>query len=292
MENSKIEKILAEMLEIRKTYASDAQFCKFVGLNPAQYSRIQKADYACVSQAKWYTIARKCNVNLKNAIVWHVVQTPAYAFIYGQMEHCQNSSISLMLCDYADIGKTETGRDYARKNNNAVYMDCSQSKSKQRLIRAIARAFGVDSTGKYLDVYDDLIYFINSQEIPPLVILDEAGDLEYSAFLELKALWNATEGACAWFMMGADGLKEKIRRAIDFKKVGYTEMYSRFGSKYQRVTPEATADREMFDKAQALLIIKANAPAGTDANRMIKATGGSLRRIKNEISKLQAHGSN
>ena len=45
-------------------------------------------------------------------------------------------------------------------------------------------------------------------------------------FLELKALWNATERCCAWYMMGADGLKEKINRAIEGKKVGYTEMLS------------------------------------------------------------------
>ncbi len=43
----------------------------------------------------------------------------------------------------------------------------------------------------------------------PLVVLDEAGDLQYEAFLELKALWNATEMCCGWYMMGADGLRRR-----------------------------------------------------------------------------------
>ena len=65
---------------------------------------------------------------------------------------------------------------------------------------------------------DALLAYLRTIDTP-LVILDEAGDLQYEAFLELKALWNATERCCAWYMMGADGLKEKINRAIEGKKV-------------------------------------------------------------------------
>ena len=62
------------------------------------------------------------------------------------------------------------------------------------------------SNGRYSDVYEDLVAYLRTIDTP-LVILDEAGDLQYEAFLELKALWNATERCCAWYMMGADGLK-------------------------------------------------------------------------------------
>ena len=86
-----------------------------------------------------------------------------------------------------------------------------------KLVRKIAAEFGVDSKGKYSDVYEDLVYYLRSMETP-LIILDEAGDLQYEAFLELKALWNATERCCAWYMMGADGLKEKINRSKKKKK--------------------------------------------------------------------------
>lgn len=121
----------------------------------------------------------------------------------------------------------------------------------------------------------------------PLIILDEAGDLSYEAFLELKALWNATERCCGWYMMGADGLKEKINRSIECKKVGYTEMLSRYGDRYSRVTPEDGKERKQFLIGQALIVAKVNAPEGSDAATIARKSGGALRRVYTEIEKLK-----
>ena len=86
----------------------------------------------------------------------------------------------------------------------------------------------------------------------PIIILDEAGDLQYDAFLEVKALWNATENYCGFYMMGADGLKEKMHRAINNRKVGYTEIFSRFGKRYGRVIPidKAESDKLLHTTTQ------------------------------------------
>lgn len=285
MDSKVIEKIRKAMLQRRETFETDGKFAKFLGINSAIWNRIKSGDVEKVlSVSKWYNVARLLDVQLADRPEWITAKTPVFIAITSLLSRCQAKSISLMLCDIADIGKTYTAKEYVKTNKNAVYIDCSQSKSKQRLIRSIARSFGVDSEGRYADVYEDLVFFIKSQSLAPIVILDEAGDLEYSAFLELKALWNATEGFCSWFMMGADGLKEKIRRAISCKKVGYTEMFSRFGSRYQRVTPEAKQDRDMFFKAQAQAIIAANS-SGVDVNKIIANTDGSLRRIQIELAK-------
>jgi DNA transposition AAA+ family ATPase len=128
----------------------------------------------------------------------------------------------------------------------------------------------------------------------PLIILDEAGDLDYEAFLEIKALWNATEQACGFYMMGADGLEAKMRRAIDSKKVGYTELFSRFGRRYIRVVPLVKADRDAMLQQTAAMIIKANIEGlDVDVNKLLRSTMGddgvpSLRRIYKEIMKLRA----
>ena len=130
----------------------------------------------------------------------------------------------MILCDLPNIGKTFTARWYVNEHRNAVYVDCSQVKTKRAMVRKIANEFGLDGAGKYQDVYEDLVYYLRSME-RPLVVLDEAGDLQYEAFLELKALWNATEMCCGWYMMGADGLAAKINRNVEGKKVGYAEIF-------------------------------------------------------------------
>ena len=144
----------------------------------------------------------------------------------------------------------------------------------------------MSSYGRYGDVYEDLVAYLRTIDTP-LIVLDEAGDLQYEAFLELKALWNATERCCAWYMMGADGLKEKINRAIEGKKVGYTEMLSRYGDTYSKVTPDDAKEREKFLRAQAAIVAKMNAPEGSDIARIANLTGGGLRRVYTEIEKLR-----
>ena len=190
------------------------------------------------------------------------------------------------MCDLPNIGKTFTAKHYVSTHPNAVYIDCSQVKTKLKLVRKIAAEFGVNAKGRYSDVYEDLVFYLRSLDCP-LIILDEAGDLQYEAFLELKALWNATERCCAWYMMGADGLKEKINRSIECKKVGYTEMLSRYGDRYSKVTPDDGKERTKFLLEQARIVAKINAPEGTDAGEIARKSGGGLRRVYTEIEKLK-----
>lgn len=55
-----------------------------------------------------------------------------------------------------NIGKTFTAKAYVKQHKHAVYVDCSQVKTKLKLIRYIAKEFGVTSNGRYSDVYEDL----------------------------------------------------------------------------------------------------------------------------------------
>lgn len=281
------QRIIAEIKVNRENYPSDNKHAAALGISASVYNALKKGiTDKQVSDTNWICIARRLNVSLADEMEWKAAETPTYIFITEQLTMCQESGVSAILCDMANIGKTFTARTYVKSHRNAIYVDCSQVKSKIRLIRFIAREFGINTNGRYVDVYDDLVFYLKTLE-NPLIILDEAGDLQYEAFLELKALWNATERCCAWYMMGADGLKEKINRSIECKKVGYTEMLSRYGDKYSKVTPDDGKGREVFLKAQAAMVARLNAPAETDIVTVVNRTGGSLRRVYTEIEKLR-----
>lgn len=280
-------KILAEIKANRANYPSDAKHAASLGITTSVYSAVKNGQTDRVlSDSNWISIARKLGVSLRGEIEWKVAKTPTYQFITTQLEACQGSGISAIMCDLPNIGKTFTARHYVKTHPNAIYIDCSQVKTKLKLVRKIAAEFGVDSKGRYADVYDDLVYYLRSID-SPLIILDEAGDLQYEAFLELKALWNATERCCAWYMMGADGLKEKINRSIECKKVGYTEMLSRYGDRYSKVTPDDSKERMKFLLEQARIVAKVNVPESADAGEIARKSGGGLRRVYTEIEKLK-----
>jgi len=288
MINSEIKKQILEAITAnRVNYPSDAKHAASLGIATSVYSSIKNGQTdRALSEANWITIARRLGVNLRGGIEWKAARTATFDFISAQLEACQNAGLSAIMCDIPNIGKTFTARYYVKGHRNAVYIDCSQVKTKQKLVRKIATEFGVNGNGRYSDIYEDLVYYLRSIETP-LIVLDEAGDLQYDAFLELKALWNATERCCAWYMMGADGLKAKMDRSIEHQKVGYTEMFSRYGDKYSRVTPADNKDREKFLMDQAAVVAKVNAPEGTDIAAMVRKTAGGLRRVYTEIEKLK-----
>jgi hypothetical protein len=281
------QKILSAIEANRANYPSDAKHAASLGISTSVYSALRNGKTErMMSDAMWVTVARKLGVNLRGEMEWRPAKTETYEFVTAQLKACQESGLSAILCDLPNIGKTYTARQYVARNANAVYVDCSQVKTRCKLIRKIATEFGVDSKGAYSEVYDNLVYYLRYID-HPMIILDEAGDLQNEAFLELKALWNATERCCAWYMMGADGLKEKINRSIEYKRVGYTEMLSRYGDRYSRVTPEDGKEREKFLMRQAVAVARVNAPEGTDVAALARKTAGGLRRVYTEIEKLK-----
>ncbi len=280
-------KITAAITEARRNFPSDAKHAASLGITTSVYSTVKNGQTERVlSDANWISIARKLGVTLRNEIEWKAAKTPTFQFITAQLEACQASGISAIMCDLPNIGKTFTAKHYVSSHPNAVFIDCSQVKTKLKLVRKIAAEFGVNAKGRYSDVYEDLVFYLRSLDCP-LIILDEAGDLQYEAFLELKALWNATERCCAWYMMGADGLKEKINRSIECKKVGYTEMLSRYGDRYSKVTPDDGKERTKFLIEQARIVARLNAPEGMDAGEIARKSGGGLRRVYTEIEKIK-----
>lgn len=288
MITTEIKNKIAEAIKAaRINYPSDAKHAASLGVTTSAYSSIKNGQTERVlSDGNWMSIARKLGVNLRGGIEWKAAKTETFKYITTQLEFIQERGLSGLLCDLPNIGKTFTARHYVKTHPNAVYIDCSQVKTKLKLVRKIATEFGSNTRGSYSDVYADLVFYLRSIETP-LIILDEAGDLQYEAFLELKALWNATERCCAWYMMGADGLKAKINRSIECNKVGYAEMFSRYGDRYSRITPDDGREREAFLKEQARVVAKVNAPEGTDIGVVVRKSAGGLRRVYTEIEKLK-----
>lgn len=268
---------------------SDAQFAASLEINNTAYSRMKKGETErVIADKQLIRIARKLDVPLGNNKPWNTANTPVFQFITKQLEICQQHGISSLLCDFSDIGKTHAAKHYVRTHKNAVYIDCSQSKTKRLLIRSIAKELGINHTGRYADVYGDLVFYLRTLQ-DALIVMDEYGDLNYEAILETKALWNGAPN-CAFYVMGADGLEKKMRLGQDNKKVGYAELFSRFGKKYGKVIPAGKDNSTKTLRENALMIIKANAPEGTDPNKILRGTMGdderpSLRRIRNELTK-------
>lgn len=205
---------------------------------------------------------------------------------------CKNYSFTAILCDDAGIGKTFACKAYAAKMPHVYYIDCSNSRTRIRLIRAIGKVVGVDTNDRADEVFENAMYVLRQTE-RPLLIFDEAGDLEDKAFLELKRLYNNLEGICGFYIVGADGLKRKIEKGEAAKKVGFTEIFSRFGKKFTKIIPVERESKRDFLLNMTNEVLAVNGI--TDRQQIsviaqaVVANGGlkDLRTVYREVMKIR-----
>lgn len=253
------QSIASLLFKNKDFYESNARYAAVLGINTAQLSRLLNGDTEGVlAERKWINIANRYDL-LTSA--WQPARTQVYIYITTQLEDCHKNKRCALLCDEAGIGKSYTARYYCLTHANAIYIDCSQSQTKRKLICAIGRELGVVSDNKtFADYYEEVKYRLSTMPSPPLIVLDEFGDLRREAIMEVKALWNSTAGLCGWYIMGANGLRALFERGVRNNVLGFAELFSRFGGEYGRVTPEGEKERNTYMLKDCVQIIRVNDP--------------------------------
>ncbi|MCX8018907.1 MAG: ATP-binding protein [Chitinophagaceae bacterium] len=264
------KKVLEALMAQRANYdGSDAAFSKTIGINQAVFSQLKNGKTeGLVKDSQWLNWARELGISLHER-EWNIARTAVLNVIEQEVKFCKRYAKSRICVDECGIGKTFTAKYLSRTLKNCFYVDASQCKSKQHFVRTLAKTLGVDHTGKYNEVKANLKYYIKM--LPsPVIIVDEAGDLEYPALLELKELWNATDGACGWYLMGADGLRAKIERGIANKKVGFRELFSRFSEKFTSIVPADRQEKLAFYRQLITDVLSANMANKAQLEKIVK----------------------
>lgn len=264
------KQVLAEIAKRRANFEGpDSSFARSIGVAISVYNRMKRGETdSLLAMPKWIQLGREFGVEL-NERKWRPARTKVFMVIEEDVNFCQNYSKSLICVDDCGIGKTFTAKYLSKTRKNCFYVDASQCKTKMAFIKALAKAVGSESKGHYIDIKEYLKYTIKSMT-NPVIIIDEAGDLEYAAFLELKEFWNSTEHCCGWYLMGADGLRRKIERGIENRKVGFREIFSRFSDKYTTITPRDKDERKFFYISEIVAVLKENGCNEAEAIQIAK----------------------
>jgi len=252
------DKVLAALkLKSEISDVTNAMLARRLNLNTTTLSRLLSGQSDKILEAsKWIALGRELEVSM-NQRQWRTAKTEVFVIIEEQVKFCQQHSKSMVFVDQCEIGKTYTAKYLSKALPHCFYLDVSQCKTRQLFVRAFARVLGVDFKGTYNDVKENIKYYLSIID-KPIIILDEFGDANNSVFLEVKEFWNATEGICGWYMMGAEGLRYKIERSINKKVVGFAEILSRFSSRISSVVPVERAEKTAFYKKLITDVISAN----------------------------------
>jgi DNA transposition AAA+ family ATPase len=276
-------------------FSSKGKYAVTIGLTGADMTNIENKKYLdnpqLVGMSKWINIARTLGYQKNERMKWVAANTVVSNYIAQQLTACQAYSMTAILVDEAGIGKTFTAKEYAKRTPNVIYIDCSVYPKKTDFIRAFATQVGISDDAKLSELMESALYAV-SQMHNPLIILDEAGDLEHTTLLLIKRMYNALEECCGFYLIGADGLKRKIENGIKYQKLGFVEVFSRFGKKFSKILPELMDEKRQVLKTMAKEIAIANGITDTDIisdiiRNLFTAGFGDMRKVKREIIKLK-----
>lgn len=264
------DKVIKAVLDHRSLFdGSDLSYSKSLGIAPSVYNRMKMGIRdGMLSLPKWLMLGQQFGITL-NERVWKTARTEVFSIIEEDILFCKRYAKARIMVDDCGIGKTYTAKYLSKSLKNCFYVDASQCRTKQQFVRTIAKTIGTEHEGRFADIKEYVKFFIRSLD-EPIIIVDEAGDLEDPAFLILKELWNATEHACGWYMMGADGLREKIERGITSKKVGYREIFSRYSDKFTTVVPQERTEKQAFYIQMIMSVLTINGCNADQAKSIAK----------------------
>lgn len=245
--NFKVEvskKLLKESKDVRWISVG---FLRFYGITAKAFYTIRSGVLdGVLTEQEWLRLGRKLNISEVER-KWNIARTDVFTIIEEDILFCKLHAKARICVDECGIGKTFTAKYLAQTLDNCFYVDASQSKTISLFTKILARSIGISPLGKHCDIKEDIKCYLRTLD-NPIVIIDEAGDLGQVALQEIKEFWNATEGFCGWYLMGADGLKYTIENGIRLKKPGFKEIFSRFSEKYTTTVPVGKEDRLRFYK--------------------------------------------
>ncbi|MCW5900465.1 MAG: ATP-binding protein [Flavobacteriales bacterium] len=274
-------------------FSSRAKYAVSIGINSSDFSNIASEKWASndrlLSHSKWLRIARSVGFEFTPAEKWVTARTETYLTISKQLEVCQAESLAAMFCDRAGIGKTHVCKEFAATHRNAFYINGGLAPNRFRFIRALAQAAGIEAKGSAEDVLADFTYYLKSLE-RPILIIDEAGDMDNSTYRLLKRLYNELEFVCGFYMVGAPDLRKRIENSIRLKRNSFEEVYSRFGGRYLHVVPQEPHAQRKFIQQQVMQVCRANGltdPERLEAvvTRSLEDMGRGLRYARIQVKK-------
>lgn len=264
------QKVIDALFAQRANFGgNDKAFALSMDIHPAVYSRLKKGERdGLLSDAKYLMLGRAFQVVNKKRTL-KVVQTEVFEIIKEEILFCKEHSKNRMFVDNAGIGKTTAAQYLAKTEKNIFYIDGTQCKKHNALIKALARVVGVPIKGTFDEIKDTTKYYLQVLE-NPVVVIDEWGALDKNAFCLLHEYLNATVNLCGWYLIGGNAAREKMNKGIMRDHASFAEMFSRMSENYSEAVPKDEQLQQGFYDRLIRDVLEPNLNDKSKLNELVK----------------------
>lgn len=242
-----------QVAEAAKTYIEEK------GISINELSRRAEMNQSYVSQIlseKGETISDKWYLKLAKTIgfavehnYWDHVNTPQYRAIVGYLDEARATGRNRILIGSSGSGKTYAVDRYVMNRPSSTYkLTASMQHSTPRLIEDLLTALAIDAPGHTVyktKAIANRLSFAQASSAEPLVIIDEAENMDLRAFAAVKLLYDLLEGVCPIVLIGTEQIERKIDRMVRLNMIGMPQFVRRFKAG-RRTLPGVDRTFKMF----------------------------------------------
>jgi DNA transposition AAA+ family ATPase len=160
--------------------------------------------------------------------------------VFGMLRRAQIDHKIVLITSESGYGKTESLKEYARRNSGAILIETDSTFTSKILISYLHKTLGYGGHGTKHSMFQEIILSLTGSN--RVIIIDEADRLTYDSLELLRRLHDKTGIGIA--LAGAPVLVENIRGS----RGEFAQLYTRIGG-HAQLKPITEHDAELMIKA-------------------------------------------
>ena len=247
------EKVKKQISEAARVYIEEKQ------LSVNELARRAEINQSYVSQMlggkgeniadKWYQRLAKTIGYAMERNYWDHVATPQYRAIIGYLEEARVTGRNRMIIAESGAGKTYTINRYVMNRPGGTYkVTVSGQHTLPQLVNDLCIMLALDNSGHYalrIRAIANRLSLAQFEGTQPLLIIDEAENMDLRTFGALKLLYDSLEGTCPIVLIGTEQIDTKIAKMIRLNATGMPQFQRRFKAG-RRVLPPIDKTFKLF----------------------------------------------
>lgn len=222
----------------RLKHLSNNDVAKMAGVNPGYLSSLLRNQFTTVVDGKeipigeqwFYKLAEWAQLPVKK-YYWETFQTTQFMEIIPALETAKKLSRVSVLIAPTGSGKTFSVDKFCNRHPQHTYKITVSSVHKlPDILREIIDKLGIpyaSSTASRLNSIIERMRMLKRSGYNPMIIIDEAENLELPVLKMLKGLYDGINNYSAIVLIGTDQLISKLTRLKRYDKSGIPQFYRR-----------------------------------------------------------------
>lgn len=218
---------------------SQNEAARQLGISPAHCKSIREGDFDKVSDKLLRQLAIKLKLTMEHE--WQISkETKAFKFLNAVATDSQIRGLRQIVIGTWGSGKSSTLKEYSKATPNVFYIECESYFTKKVFLQELIDVMGVEDVGfTQAELIRKVIKALNKLD-RPLLIIDEAGELEDPAFKQIKAISNKTTAGI--IVAGTHSLQKRIEKRVRLQKETFGEFWDRFGQRFLEMPKPSKED--------------------------------------------------